>query len=575
MLQGHAVPILKPKITFDTPLPPPTFTLPIYPASPPYLPPCGTPSMEKKKVLVADPIAQKGIEELQATPELEVVVQLGIKPEELLATAHEYAGIVVRSETKITAEVMAKATKLKAVGRAGVGIDNIDVAAANKHGVIVMNTPAGNTISTAEHTFALLMSMARSIPQAHASTTAGKWERKKFQGTELNGKTLAILGMGRIGSEVARRAMAFGMRVMAYDPYLSPSRAHVLRVELMQTVEEAIKEADFITVHMPMTKETKYLLTKERIALCKRGVRIVNCARGGLVEEAALVEALASGQVAGAALDVFEVEPPTADNPLLSNPNVVLTPHLGASTLEAQESVGIEIARAIKDALVDGIVNNAVNMPSVDRKTLDAIGRYLTFAETLGRLAAQLAPNQPEFLSVNYSGQVGEGDTTLISRAILKGYLDIARSDGSVNWVNAPGVAESMGLRFSESRLANPADFTELIEVTAGRDAAQGSVSGTFFGKSPRIVGINGNRVEAAPEGCLLIYENKDEPGIVGAIGTVLGKMNVNIANMSLSRDASGGKALGLLTLDGCPEDEVIAELLKHPAILSARILRV
>ena len=388
MLQGHAVPILKPKITFDTPLPPPTFTLPIDPASPPYLPPCGTPSMEKKKVLVADPIAQKGIEELQATPELEVVVQLGIKPEELLATAHEYAGIVVRSETKITAEVMAKATKLKAVGRAGVGIDNIDVAAANKHGVIVMNTPAGNTISTAEHTFALLMSMARSIPQAHASTTAGKWERKKFQGTELNGKTLAILGMGRIGSEVARRAMAFGMRVMAYDPYLSPSRAHVLRVELMQTVEEAIKEADFITVHMPMTKETKYLLNRERIALCKRGVRIVNCARGGLVEEAALVEALASGQVAGAALDVFEVEPPTADNPLLSNPNVVLTPHLGASTLEAQESVGIEIARAIKDALVDGIVNNAVNMPSVDRKTLDAIGRYLTFAETLGRLAA-------------------------------------------------------------------------------------------------------------------------------------------------------------------------------------------
>ena len=575
MLQGPAVPILKPKITFDTPLPPPTFTLPIYPASPPYLPPCGTPSMEKKKVLVADPIAQKGIEELQATPELEVVVQLGIKPEELLATAHEYAGIVVRSETKITAEVMAKATKLKAVGRAGVGIDNIDVAAANKHGVIVMNTPAGNTISTAEHTFALLMSMARSIPQAHASTTAGKWERKKFQGTELNGKTLAILGMGRIGSEVARRAMAFGMRVMAYDPYLSPSRAHVLRVELMQTVEEAIQEADFITVHMPMTKETKYLLNRERLALCKRGVRIVNCARGGLVEEAALVEALASGHVAGAALDVFEVEPPTADNPLLGLPNVVLTPHLGASTLEAQESVGIEIARAIKEALVDGIVSNAVNMPNVDRKTLDAIGRYLSFAETLGRLAAQLAPKQPEVLRVNYSGQVGEGDTTLISRAILKGYLDVACSQGAVNWVNAPGVAESMGLRFTESRLATPADFVELIEVSAGRGDQRGSVCGTFFGKNPRIVGINGNRVEASPEGCLLIYENKDEPGIVGAVGTILGKLNVNIANMSLSRDSSGGKALVLLTLDNCPDIDVVGELLKHPAILSARLLRI
>ena len=531
--------------------------------------------MEKKKVLVADPISEKGIADLQACPSLDVVVQIGIKPEELLATVHEYEGIAVRSQTKITAAVLEKATRLKAVGRAGVGVDNIDVQAANKHGVIVMNTPGGNTVSTAEHAFSLMMSLARHIPQAHASMVAGKWDRKNYEGVELNGKTLAILGMGRIGTEFARRAMAFGMRVVAYDPYLSPSRAQILRVELMQTVEEAVADADFITMHMPLTKETKYLLNGERLAKCKKGVRIINCARGGLVEEAALVEALKSGHVAGAALDVYETEPPAKDHPILSLPNVVLTPHLGASTAEAQENVGIEVAQLLKDALVDGIVANAVNMPSVDRKTLDAIGPYLTFAETLGRLAAQLAPRQPEVLRVNYSGKVGEGDTTLISRAVLKGYLEVACSEGAVNWVNAPGVAESMGLRLTESRLATPADFTELIEVTAGSGDQRASVAGTFFGRNPRIVGINGRRIEAYPEGTLIIYENRDQPGIVGAIGTLLGKHNVNIANMSLSRDITGGVALTVLNVDGMVGDEVLAELTRHPAILSARELRI
>jgi D-3-phosphoglycerate dehydrogenase / 2-oxoglutarate reductase len=530
--------------------------------------------MDKKKVLVADPISEKGIADLQSCPSLDVVVKIGIKPDELLATAHEYDGIAVRSQTKITAAVLEKATKLKAVGRAGVGVDNIDLPAATKHGVIVMNTPGGNTVSTAEHAFSLMMSLARHIPQAHASMAAGKWDRKSYEGVELNGKTLAILGMGRIGTEFARRAMAFGMKVVAYDPYLSPSRAQILRVELMQTVDEAVADADFITMHMPLTKETKYLLNKERIAKCKKGVRIINCARGGLVEEAALLEALQSGHVAGAALDVYETEPPAKDDPLLSMPNVVLTPHLGASTAEAQENVGIEVAQLLKDALVDGIVANAVNMPSVDRATLDAIGPYLTFAETLGRLAAQLAPKQSEVLRVNYSGKVGETDTTLISRAVLKGYLEVACSEG-VNWVNAPSVAENMGLRLTESRLATPAEFTELVEVTAGSGEQRASVAGTFFGKSPRIVGINGRRIEAYPEGTLLIYENRDQPGIVGAIGTLLGQHKVNIANMSLSRDSSGGVAMAVLNVDGAVSDEVLAELTKHPAILSARALRI
>lgn len=533
--------------------------------------------MDKKKVLVADPISEKGIEALRATPELDVDVRIGIKPEELLASAHEYEGIVVRSETKITPAVFEKATKLKAVGRAGVGVDNIDLPSANKNGVIVMNTPEGNTISTAEHAFTLLMALARSIPQAHAHVAAGpaKWDRKNFKGVELNGKTLAILGMGRIGTEVARRAMAFGMRVLAYDPYLSPTRASVLRVELMTTVEDAVKDADFITMHMPLTRETKYLLNAERLAGCKKGVRIVNCARGGLIDELALVDALKSGHVGGAALDVFEKEPPAPDHPILSLPNVVLTPHLGASTSEAQENVGIEIAYAIRDALVHGLVNNAVNMPSVDRQTLEKIGGYLTFAETLGRLAAQLAPNQPEVLRINYSGKIGEGDTTLISRAVLKGYLEVGCSEGAVNWVNAPGIAESLGLRLTESRLATPADFTELIEVTAGTGDNRGSVAGTFFGKNPRIVGLNGRRIEAYPDGTLLVYENRDQPGIVGAVGTLLGKHGVNIANMSLSRDASGGVALTVLNIDGEISDEVLRELNAHAAILSARQLRV
>lgn len=531
--------------------------------------------MEKKKVLVADPIAEKGIEELKATPELDVVVKIGISQEELLETASQYHGIVVRSQTKIGANVMEKATNLKVIGRAGVGVDNIDVAAANKCGVIVMNTPGGNTISTAEHTFSLMTSLARQIPQAHSSIVAGKWERKKFEGVELNGKTLAVIGMGRIGSEVAKRAMAFGMRIVAYDPYLAPNRASLLRVELAETVDDAVKEADFITVHMPLTKETKYLINAERIAKCKKGVRIVNCARGGLVEEAALLEGLKSGQVAGAALDVFEVEPPTADNPLLALPNVVFTPHLGASTTEAQENVGIEIAYQVRDALVNGIVTNAVNMPSVDKATLDAIGPYLKFAESLGRMVAQLAPKQPEVLRVNYHGKIGEMDTTLISRAVLKGYLDHAYSDGAVNWINAPGLAENLGLRLTEGRQAATSEFADLMEVTAGKEDNRASVAGTFFGSSPRIVWINGRRTEAYPEGHLLLIKNNDAPGIIGAIGSILGKNGLNIANMSLSRDAERGVAYAVLNLDTAPGAEVIAELEAYPDILTARELSV
>lgn len=527
--------------------------------------------MAKPKILVADPISEVGIEELKANPQLDVDVRIGISEADLLADAALYDGIIVRSQTKITAAVIAKATKLKAVGRAGVGVDNIDVPAATAAGVVVMNTPGGNTISTAEHAFTLMMSLARHIPQAHASVTAGKWERKKFEGVELNGKTLAILGMGRIGGEFAKRAQAFNMRVVAYDPFLSVQRAQTLRVELMETVEDAIKQADFITLHMPLTKETKGMLNAERLALLKPGVRIINCARGGLVDEAALAEALKSGRVAGAALDVFETEPPPADHPLLSLSNVVLTPHLGASTAEAQENVGIEIARQIRDYLLHGAVVNAVNMPNIDPKTMAQVEPFLKFAESLGRILSQLAPAQPDSLRVDYAGKIADLDTALISRAALKGFLERGSSEEAVNFLNAPSMAERKGLRFTESRLAGPTEFTDLIELNVGRGEDTIAVAGTFFGGSPRIVKIANKRMEIVPEGHLLLLENKDMPGMVGAYGNLLGQHNINIAHMSLSRDTKDGTALVVLNLDSAPSEAVLEDLRKLPNMISVR----
>ncbi len=524
--------------------------------------------MAKPKILIADPISDIGIEELKADTRLDVVVQIGIKEADLLSSAHDYEGIIVRSQTKITAAVMEKATKLKAIGRAGVGVDNIDIPAATKAGVVVMNTPGGNTISTAEHAFTLMVSMARQIPQAHASMISGKWERKKFEGTEIFGKTLAILGMGRIGSEYAKRAIAFGMKVVAYDPFLSAQRAQSLQVELRPTVEEAIADADFITLHMPMTKDTKYMLNATSLAKCKKGVRIINCARGGLVEETALVAALESGHVAGAAFDVYETEPPAADHPLFKFSNVVLTPHLGASTSEAQENVGIEIAHTLRDFLLSGAVVNAVNMPNIDPKTMEEVGPYLAFAETLGKIISQIAPAQPEALRINYSGNIGGRDTALISRAALKGYL--SRGSETVNFLNSPSVAESRGLRFTESRLPGPVEYADLIEISVGGEKDRVSVSGTFFGREPRLVKINNRRIEVVPEGCLLLLENKDMPGMVGAYGTLLGRHGVNIANMSLSRDTKDGTALVALTLDTAPAEAVMAEIRRMPNIVSA-----
>ena len=528
--------------------------------------------MNVPKVLVADPISERGVAELAAGGALEVTVKTGLKEDQLLEIIGEYSALVVRSQTKATARLLAAADKLRVIGRAGVGVDNVDVETATKRGIIVMNTPGGNTISTAEHAFSLLMSLARNIPQAHGTMKAGKWDRKNFEGIELYNKTLAILGMGRIGTEVARRAMAFGMTVLAYDPYLSASRARALQVELVENLDDILPRADFITLHMPSTPETNHMLNARRLALCKKGVRIVNAARGGLVEEAALYDALKSGQVAGAALDVYEVEPPPADFALRDLPNLILTPHLGASTAEAQENVGIEIAQAIRAALLEGEIRNAVNMPSIDAKTLAAIGGFIELGDKLGRFISQIAPKRLETLNIAYSGKMTDMNTTPVSRAVLTGYLKAVAGD-EVNNVNAPALAETLGLKVTETRVNAQGDFTELMEVSAGDNGNVVSVAATFFGTASRIVKINNRHVEAKPSGVLLLLENRDIPGIVGRVGTLLAEHGVNIAGMSLSRNEAGGEALTVLNLDTKPNQEVMNALLAVDAIHAAQAI--
>jgi D-3-phosphoglycerate dehydrogenase / 2-oxoglutarate reductase len=524
------------------------------------------------KVLVADRISPRGIQELSAGGELDVSVQTGLNEAELIKVIPEFSAIVVRSETKVTAPILHAGTRLRVVGRAGVGVDNVDVETATRRGVIVMNTPGGNTISTAEHAFSLLLCVARKIPQAHANLQAGRWDRKQFEGTELYNKTLGIIGMGRIGSELSRRAIAFGMRVLAYDPYLSSSRARSLQVELIEDLDELLPLADFITLHTPLTPETHHLLNAVRLTKTKRGARLINCARGGLIDETALLESLGSGQIAAAALDVFETEPLPNDSPLRRLPNLILTPHLGASTVEAQESVGIEIAQAIRAALLEGTIRNAINMPNLDARTLAIVGPHLRFGEKLGRFLSQVAPKRVETLHINYSGKVNEVDTTAITRSILKGFLHLAGGN-DVNEVNAPAFAESLGLKITESRLSAPGDYSDLLELTAEAEGKTVSVAGAFFGATPRIVSINSRPVEARPSGVLLVLENTDRPGIVGRIGTLLGEHDVNIATMSLSRNQAGGRALTVLNLDTAPSAELLSKISASEDIHSAQVV--
>ena len=524
--------------------------------------------MANYRVLVSDPISDKGVDALRNAPGIDVDVNTGLKPEELLKIIGDYHGLVVRSQTKVTPDVFAVAKNLKVIGRAGVGVDNIDRTAATEHGVVVMNTPSGNTISTAEHAFTLMLSLARNIPQAHASMVAGKWDRKSFEGVEMNGKRLAILGMGRIGTEFAKRAQAFGMTVVAFDPFLTAARAQSLKVELAESPEEALTGADVVTLHIPLTPETKHILNDTRLKLMNRGALVINCARGGLVDEAAAKLLLDDGHLAGIALDVFETEPPAADFPLVAAKKSVFTPHLGASTAEAQENVGIEVAHQVKDFLVTGEIRNAVNMPNLDSRTLESVGPYLDLANSLGKLLSRIAPAQCDAIRVSYLGPVSELDTELITRRVLTGYLAAAHDEAQVNLVNAPAVAKALGLQVGESTVALATNCTELIEVSAVKGDETCTVAGTFYGKAPRIVHIAGHNVETSPSGRFLFVENDDRPGVVGLIGTSLGAASVNIANMALSRNPGQSSAVTVIEVDNEPPASLLAALRAAPGII-------
>lgn len=528
------------------------------------------------KVLICDPISPKGIEFFKAQPGLEVtVLDKRLSEAELLPIVGEVEAMVVRSETKITRNVMVAAPKLKVVGRAGVGVDNVDVEAATERGIVVMNTPAGNTISTAELTFSMLMALARKIPQAHGSMKAGEWNRKSFQGTELYGKTLAILGMGRIGGEVAKRAIAFGMRVLAYDPYLTPARATALQVELTNDLDVLYPQVDFLTVHMPMTDETKGMVNTAAFAKMKKGVRVLNCARGGIINETDLLAALQSGQVGGAALDVYETEPLPKDSPFRSHPNVIMTPHLGASTEEAQENVGIEVAEAITDYLVNGAVRNAVNLPNLDAKTFAQVKPYLNLGEKLGRFLGQVAPKQVDRIFITYGGKAQEITTDPVTRSILRGFLEFSAGK-DINYVNVRSAASGRGIVVEEKKSDEPVTFNEWLHVAAYSGKTKVSVGGTFFGSpnNPRIVRVFSQPVEIIPSGVVFLMNNKDRPGMVGYIGTLMGKHQINIASMSLNRDQAGGQALTVLNLDSVPSPAALAEIQSDPDITNVRVIK-
>jgi D-3-phosphoglycerate dehydrogenase len=528
-------------------------------------------------VLICDPISPKGIAYFQARPEFKVtVLPKRLSEAELLPLAAEAEAMVVRSETKVTAKILDAAKNLKVVGRAGVGVDNVDVPAATQRGVVVMNTPGGNTITTAELTFFMLGALARKIPAAHGTMAAGKWDRKAFQGTELFGKTLGILGAGRIGTEVGKRALAFGMRVVAYDPFLTDARAKQLGFEPAIDPDMVYREADFITVHMPVTDETRGMINAESIARMKPGVRIINCARGEIVNDADLIAALESGKVAGAALDVFSAEPLPADHKFRTLPNVVLTPHLGASSEEAQEKCGLEVAEIITAFLLTGEVRNAVNLPGVDAKTYELVKPYLLLGERLGKLLGQLAPQPYDRLHITYGGKAQDlPQTDPVTRAILRGFLSFSAIK-DINNINVRSAAASLGLAVEEKKSDEPVTFNEWLHVQVyNGDAKVISGGGTFFGSpnNPRIVRLYSTPVEIPVSGNLLLLNNTDRPGMVGFLGTVLAKHSVNIANMSLGRDAVGGEALTVLHLDTIPPQACLDELAKDPNVRNVRVV--
>ena len=509
------------------------------------------------KVLISDNLAPVGAQILLDAG-LEVDIKTGLSPEELKNIIPEYEGLVIRSATKVTAEIIEAAPSLKVVGRAGIGLDNVDVAAASKQGIVVMNAPDGNATTAAEHAIAMMVSLARNIPQATASMKEGKWEKKKFMGRELTGKTLGIIGIGRIGSIVAERAQGLRMKVIAYDPHMPEELVKKLGVELT-TLDEVCRKSDFISVHVPMTKDTKHLISTLQFTNMKKDAMFIDCARGGVVDEEALYEALTAGEIAGAALDVFEVEPTTRENcPLLGLDNFICTPHLGASTSEAQENVAVAIAKQISEFLRTGVVSNAVNVPSVSSDVLSKVGPYLILAEMLGSFHMQIAKGGVEEVNLEYIGEFEELTTGPITVAFLKGLFTPILQD-AVNYVNAPLIAKERGIRVVESKTGHSDDFTSLLSIRVKTTEGENMLAGTVFGKNePRLVRMNTFRLEALPTGPMLFVYNKDVPGVIGALGTTLGKHEVNISRMTVGREAEHGRNIILLNTDNIISKELL-----------------
>ena len=525
------------------------------------------------RVLICDKLEAAGLDLLRQAG-IELDERGGLKGDDLKGAVRAADGIIVRSGTQVTAELLDDPGKLRAVVRAGVGVDNIDVAAATRKGIVVMNTPGGNTVSTAEHTITMLMALARHVPAADASLHAGKWERGKFVGTQLAGKTLGVVGLGRIGREVARRAAGLDMKVIGFDPFLAPDRAAQLGIEAVAGLDDLVPHVDFLTVHTPLTDETRNLIGAAQIAAMKKGTRLINCARGGIINEEALAEGLTSGHLAGAALDVFVREPPPADHPLVKLPNVVVTPHLGASTVEAQESVAREAAQLLIDFLKRGVVGFAVNMAAVDRTELDELRLYVDMARRLGLLHAQMAQGGIKRAEIGYRGEVARRGTRLITAAFAAGLLEY-RLDQNVNIVNAELLARERGIELTEQVSPKKGDFSTLIRADVVTDKKTYTAAATLFGnRLLRLVQLGPYHLDTYMDGVMLVFTHRDVPGMIGHIGTIFGKHQVNIAQMTVGRQVPGGEAIGVLNLDSPPPEEALAEVRAHGRISSVCVVR-
>ncbi|HVU19838.1 MAG TPA: phosphoglycerate dehydrogenase [Rhizomicrobium sp.] len=522
------------------------------------------------KVLIADKLSPAAVAIFKERG-VDADVKTGLSKEELLKIVDQYDGIAIRSATKITADVIKAAKNLKVVGRAGIGVDNVDIPAATAAGVIVMNTPHGNSITTAEHAIALMMALARELPAANASTQAGKWEKNRFMGVELTGKVLGLVGAGNIGSIVADRAKGLRMRVIAFDPYLSPERAQTLGIEKVE-LNDLLARADFITLHTPLTNDTRNIISADAINKMKKGVRIVNCARGGLIDEKALKAALDSGHVAGAALDVFEEEPATT-NILFGNDKIVATPHLGASTTEAQENVALQVAEQISDYLLTGAITNALNMPSISAEEAAKVRPWISLAEKLGAFAGQLTDTSIAGVEIIYEGSAGALNTRALTQAALAGLLRPTLTD--VNMVNAPVVAKERGIKISEIRRGQQGAYEGYIKITATlADDSTRRIAGTVFSDGrPRLIQVRDINLDAEFAPHMLYVINEDKPGMIGRLGTLLGNASVNIASFALGRTAPGSDAIALLEVDGGVDDATLAALRKLPHVKQASAL--